>query len=80
MSFSFLKRLKLFHLRLCHVVDLWVDHVVVLLSLSQCTVCSAQKGVTNGGTIVHCEAREEQNGKKRTEQLFTARGEIEKKV
>src|SRR5215510_7578564 len=55
MLFSFLIRLQLFQLRPCHVADLCVDHVVVLLFLSQCTVCSVGRGVINGGTFVHCQ-------------------------
>jgi hypothetical protein len=33
-----------------------------LLSLPQCTVCSAKEGVTKGGTVVHCNRRGKRQG------------------
>jgi hypothetical protein len=35
---------------------------------------STEKGVTNDGTIVHCQEGEKGNGKEMREQLFTKRG------
>ena len=54
----------------------------VLPPFSAAVHCSATKGVTNEGTIVHCNRQEKGNGQERKEQLFTARreekGEIDK--
>jgi hypothetical protein len=54
-----------------------VDHVLVLLSLSQCTVCSAKRGVTNDGTIVHCETREEREREEEEGTIVHCEGKIE---
>jgi hypothetical protein len=40
---------------------------------------SVEKGVTNGGTIVHYKSEATGREKERTEQLFTARRKTEKK-